>query len=304
MHTHYCTEDGVSSDGDINECVLDMREVKSEKEIIVQLGVKSWLELQRESRTVRVTHWERLQRMNKSVAEALIYLANNCDVSLITSSRYPWTFFNLYSPSVIQKHPTTTAAYMEDACFKVVRSMFKGLLGEEHLRIVFEQLKGHYDYKLTEIQAFKKFQPHATQHLASLGALPLQLCTFAREERFLMYAAFIGGRNASKHDALIFGSMHNSKKRRVMRKVGKKAAVVREGRKWVGEERLLAIYHFIVPVPPPALWLAKRVVMGLVEKRILQATGKKLKCLLGEHFLYSMAQRLDNFELERYIYKP
>lgn len=299
MHFHHLSHFTDNGDG----LLIDMREVKSEKEILPRLGVRSWLELQNKKSKIVVTHWERLQRMSKAVAEALVYLATNCDLQLITSSRYAWVSFNIYSPTLIQIENAELIEF-DDPCMEVVRSMFKGHLDKAQMRTAFEQLWGVYDYDAKDrMLAFKKFQPHAAQYLSNLGTFPLSLCTLMREERFMLYAAFIGTVNASKHDSLIFASL-NMRKRRVVRKKTTSMAV-KEGRRWVGEERLLAIFHFIVPTPPSCLWLAKRIVSGLVEKRLLATQGgRKVKCLLGEHFLCATAQKLDNFELFRYLYKP
>lgn len=312
MHSHFLTETGSISVHDTQgdaPFIVDMRQIKSERELLSLLGVTTWLELQWTRQKIAVTHWERLQRMCKPAAEALVYLANNCETELISCSRYPWVTFNTYSPSVFERKlsPKENSSINEDdPCLAVVRSMLKGLLG--NVRTSFEQLQVHYDYEAKDsMQAFRKFQPHAAQYLMNLGSFPFALNTFTREERFMLYAAFIGQMNASKHDTLIFGSF-SVKKRRLNRKNNanrKKAVVtVKEGRKWVGEERLLAIYYFITPVPPACLWLAKRIMAQLTEKRLLASQGgKKYKCLLGEHFIYSMASKLDSFELERYLYK-
>lgn len=316
MHTHFLSETGSCSFHEFHVeteferlIIIDMREVKSERELLPKLGVKNWLELQGKWKKIVVTHWERLQKMAKAAADALVYLATDCDSDLVTCSRYPWITFNTYSPTVVQKDICVQDSLpSNDPCLTVVRSMFKGLLGE--VRTCFEHLKVHYDYETGEsMQAFKKLQAHAAQYLANLGTFPLSFCTFTREERFMLYAAFIGGINASKHDALIFGSF-SVKKRRINRtstnrkSAKKKTVLVKEGRKWVGEERLLAIYFFITPVPPACFWLAKRLLTQLSEKRLLASQGgKKYKCLLGEHFLYTMASKLDAFELERYLYK-
>ena len=67
----------------------------------------------------------------------------------------------------------------------------------------------------------------------------------------------------------------------------------------------MAIYYFIIPIPPPNLWLAKQTLQSLVERKLVIHSGetRKYKNNLGEAVIYSIAKQRDNFELERYLYR-
>jgi hypothetical protein len=125
------------------------------------------------------------------------------------------------------------------------------------------------------------------------------------EERFMIYAVLIACSNLPKYDSIIFGSLRKKARRTFQHKKSKKLNCSEEKKKWAFSERIIAIYYFIVPVPPPNLWLAKRTLQGLLEKKLVIYSGeaRKYKNNLGDAIIYSTAKLRDNFEIEKYLYR-
>ena len=158
-------------------CVLDMRVLKNERELLQEFQIESWLDLMNLHCTIVVKEFERLVKMNKSIVEALVYVSTNSESTLITCSRYSWFVFTFYSP-FMEEHQINLISsephLKDDKCFGILKSILNRLVGNDRgIRLAFEHLKGSFDYTTPDAMiAFKKFQSSATYYLSSLGVFP------------------------------------------------------------------------------------------------------------------------------------
>lgn len=121
------------------------------------------------------------------------------------------------------------------------------------------------------------------------------------EERYMIYSTLIACTNPPKYDGLIFGSVKKKRINKSNKKNNKSSIKLKAG---AMGGRILAVYFFIIPRPPSNLWMAKRVVNMLLEKGLLVLNNSgKMRCGLGEGNIFSMARQLDNFEIEKYLFK-
>lgn len=104
------------------------------------------------------------------------------------------------------------------------------------------------------------------------------------EERFMMYAVLIACINLPKYDSIIFGSSKKKLRRSSQKKKIRKLSALDDKKKWTFGERIMAIYYFIIPIPPPNLWLAKQTLQSLVERKLVIHSGetRKYKNNLGK----------------------
>ena len=155
---------------------LDMRLIKNKNAILEILGIQKWMDLRTLKAKIFVNYWERMNRHFREVAEALVY-ASTENVELVTSSRYNWYSFNIYSPFLEEKFAKENKEKENEPFFKLLHSMMSAVVSDfQGMEMAYQRLKPYYDSSVGAFDAFRNVQTPASRYLAQLGTFDGTLC--------------------------------------------------------------------------------------------------------------------------------
>jgi hypothetical protein len=277
---------------------------------------------------VCVLFWERLWKRAPTVADALLFLANDPQdaFQLRTISAYPWAIFRQHSPQCRQHHEPTEEQPGTEFNASLV-ALVSPVLGSdaEGLRSFQGRLFTHHPTISPLTSAtYKLWMPLVTAGMSNCPQGDWSTVHLRTIERYLLYAVHIGMLMPSKYDPCIFGV---TSKRMARPTRPKKLIDGRRRMRLVSWERAVAILAFIAPRPLVTVQETFDVALGLQRRHLLVSVppGTNPRLLIGgrrtnsfhrtnsgmiawRHVLSEPAilqlAAVDKFDLAAHIYSP